>query len=233
LLPALLTAQTARPPAPEQASALTVSQLVELSAQLQVALRENDLRQAFNLASTIANAVGPRSIPAPGPLAGEIRDLEAGFGSAAPAGKALMGNSLAVKALKVGDLSKAKFYADAALREIGALESRGNSALAIEVRHVSNLVLGTVALRDGDLFTAKQRLMDAADFPAASAFPELRGPDFSLAKALIDRGEKEAVLAYFSAVRRWWPAGTAQLDQWSAAIRGGGTPILPASSRGF
>ena len=87
----------------------------------------------------------------------------------------------------------------------------------------ANLVLGRVAVHKGNLEDAKRYLIAAAQSPAT---PDLvnNGPNMSLAKDLLEKGEKQAVLDYFELCRKLWTNGGAQLDQWSQQVRDGKTP---------
>jgi tetratricopeptide (TPR) repeat protein len=87
----------------------------------------------------------------------------------------------------------------------------------------ANLVLGRVAAHKGSLEDAKRYLIAAAQSPAT---PDLvnNGPNMSLAKDLLGKGEKQAVLDFFEQCRKLWTNGAAQLDKWSQQVRDGKTP---------
>lgn len=51
----------------------------------------------------------------------------------------------------------------------------------------------------------------------------------TLANALLQKGEKDVVLEYFSLCRAFWKMGSAKLDEWSATVRGGGIPSFGAN----
>ena len=87
----------------------------------------------------------------------------------------------------------------------------------------ANLVLGRVALRKGNVDEAKRDLIASAQVPVT---PDLanNGPNMGLAKDLLEKGEKQAVLDYFELCRKVWSNGGAQLDQWSQQVRDGKAP---------
>ena len=91
--------------------------------------------------------------------------------------------------------------------------------------HNANQVRGRVALRRGDVSRAREYLAAAGDTPGS---PQLNsfGPQFMLARELLQRDEPDAVLAYLSAVRRFWthPEATRALDEAEALIRAGQIP---------
>lgn len=63
----------------------------------------------------------------------------------------------------------------------------------------------------------------AGDTPGS---PQLNsfGPNMTLARDLLQRGETAPVLAYFEQVRRFWKMGGGRLDAWSAAVEAGRIP---------
>ena len=92
----------------------------------------------------------------------------------------------------------------------------------------ANLVLGRVAVRKGNLGEAKRYLMAAAQSPVT---PDLsnNGPNMGLAKDLLEKGEKQAVLDFFEQCKKLWANGATQLDQWSQQVRDGKTPDFGGS----
>jgi hypothetical protein len=86
--------------------------------------------------------------------------------------------------------------------------------------YYGNLVLGRVALgRDHDVVKAKQALL-AAGKSHGSAGLNSFGPNMSLAKELLEAGERDSVLEFFDECRSFWRMGKAKLDAWSADIKG-------------
>jgi tetratricopeptide (TPR) repeat protein len=87
----------------------------------------------------------------------------------------------------------------------------------------ANLVLGRVAVRKGNLDDAKRYLIASAQSPVT---PDLanNGPNMGLAKDLLEKGEKQAVLDYFELCRKLWTNGGPQLDRWSQQVRDGKIP---------
>jgi thiol-disulfide isomerase/thioredoxin len=91
--------------------------------------------------------------------------------------------------------------------------------------HWGNIVLGRVALRDGKVEEARKRLLAAG---ATKGSPQLNsfGPDFELARELVNKGETAPVLEYLELVRNFWKMENGSLDYWAAAIRDGGVPMF-------
>jgi hypothetical protein len=52
-------------------------------------------------------------------------------------------------------------------------------------------------------------------------------PGMSLAKELLDRGDREVVLQYFERCRTLWPKGAGALARWKAMVEAGQTPDFP------
>ncbi len=92
--------------------------------------------------------------------------------------------------------------------------------------HKANIVLGRVALRQNDVEKAKACLLAAGHVhgdPGLSSF----GPNMSLAKELLDRGERDTVVSYLQECESFWR--DPQLTQWIQMIKAGGTPNFGAN----
>jgi hypothetical protein len=86
--------------------------------------------------------------------------------------------------------------------------------------HDANLTLGRIAVRDGRLDDAKRYLVESVRAPSARQMDY--GPSMSLAKDLLDKGEKQAVLDYFALCKKFWSNG--RLDEWSQQVKDGKVP---------
>lgn len=84
--------------------------------------------------------------------------------------------------------------------------------------HDSHVVLGRLALASGDRSAACQHLLDAGDTRGS---PQLKsfGPNMTLARDLINAGERKCVLQYFQKCRRFWEMGLDKLNEWDDAVR--------------
>ena len=114
-----------------------------------------------------------------------------------------------------GRHADAQAYASEALTRTGSVWWDG------DVRHQANLVLGRIALVEGDVDRAKEHLLAAgrvAGSPTLGSF----GPSMVLARELIEVGEREAVLEYFELCSRFWDSD--RLGRWADLVRAGGTP---------
>jgi len=131
---------------------------------------------------------------------------------------------LGMAAFVVGDMEKAHEYAEQMLGNIPDDWNRGNRL------HYGNLVLGRIAVSDGDLQRAGQYLLSAGRMPGS---PQLNsfGPDMALAKALLERGQTQVVVRYLELCLAFWKMGQDRLKEWIALIEAGRTPDFSRNLR--
>ena len=91
--------------------------------------------------------------------------------------------------------------------------------------HNSNMVLGKLALLEGDIERAKNHL-DKAGKSSGSPQLDTFGPDMKLAEELLHRGETSAVLAYLSSIKRFWEMDNGCVDRWINQIMANEMPEL-------
>jgi len=91
--------------------------------------------------------------------------------------------------------------------------------------HKANIYLGRIALQKGQLTEAKGFLRKAGETPGS---PQLNsfGPNMSLALDLLALGEKESVLKYLDACKKFWVwyLSRWKIYRWKRAIRRGEIP---------
>lgn len=89
--------------------------------------------------------------------------------------------------------------------------------------HHGHLILGHVRLRAGDEDGATEHLLDAG---RARGSPQLNsfGPNMTLAKALLERGKRQAVLDYFRECAVFWTSGIERLAEWQRTVEAGAIP---------
>jgi hypothetical protein len=110
-------------------------------------------------------------------------------------------------------------YAQRLLLEHGSPEDP-DSADAI---YSGNLILAQAALDNDDVAGAGRYLLEAATTKGTPKIQE-NGPDTSIARVLLQRGERDTVVQYFEKCRNFWPQGAAVLTRWETAIRAGRQP---------
>jgi hypothetical protein len=91
-----------------------------------------------------------------------------------------------------------------------------------------NIVLGRLALKSGDIDTAREHLLAAGRSPGSPQMNSF-GPNFSLAKDLLTTGDKAIVLEYIDLVRKFWKLDHRKLDQWKKDIEEGRAPDFGAN----
>lgn len=132
-------------------------------------------------------------------------------------------------AFMAGEHERAQTLAVELLEEAERWRENWNYGNAV---HAANLVLGRVALMRGEIDDAKKFLLAAGKTPGS---PQLNsfGPDMVFAKEMLKRGEREAVLAYFDLVEKFWRKKSARLDEWRSAIAKNEQPDFGANLRYF
>lgn len=132
---------------------------------------------------------------------------------------------LAPAALAAGETDRAGVYA----RELMALGEQLKSQPGFgpsnygQSAHVGNLVLGRIALEAGDVAGAKEHLLAAGRVPGSPTLKSF-GPDMSLAKELIEKGERETVIEYLDLCAKFWEMENGKLEQWKNVVKQGGMP---------
>lgn len=123
-----------------------------------------------------------------------------------------LAGDMAQAAFKVGDMSGAA--------ELARIHLRSHDRTAVQR---ANTILGRVALRSGDIASAKQYLLDSSG-PEAEKDVSVSGPTLVLAKELLQQGERDAVLQYLENCLLLWTRGENVIQLWIAEIKNGKTP---------
>lgn len=136
---------------------------------------------------------------------------------------------LAERAFQAQEFDKAERYAKSALETAAAHKGPAVGSIGEAIHH-GHLVLGMLALRDNDVESAGERLLEAGKTPGSPSLGSF-GPNMTLARQLLERGEREIVLDYFELCRSFWDSGVEQgkLDRWSLVVRNGGIPDFGAN----
>ena len=134
-------------------------------------------------------------------------------------------DELAKSAFAAGEIEKASRYATDLLAQAQKYPHDWNYGNVI---HHGNNVLGRVALKQGDVKEADQYLLKAGETPGS---PQLQsfGPNMSLAKDLLEAGEKDTVLRYFELCRKFWGMGAKNLNTWADEVKAGKIPSFGAN----
>jgi len=127
---------------------------------------------------------------------------------------------LAKRALNAGDAEKASAYSNRLLEMAPQYPKDWNYGNAI---YYGNFVLGRIAVQKGNLAQAGKYLLAAAGTPGSPQLDSF-GPNMTLAKELLEKGQSGIVLQYMDLCKNFWKMDRGQLDQWSATVRGGSIP---------
>ena len=134
-------------------------------------------------------------------------------------------SDLAEAAFEKGELDDAREYAEELLNLAPQFKGDWNYGNAI---HHGNLVLGRIALVEDRIEDAKTLLLEAGKSPGSPQMDSF-GPNMSLAKDLLQEGEREVVLEYFDLCRKFWDLGHDKLDAWTEEVKSGNTPEFGAN----
>lgn len=128
--------------------------------------------------------------------------------------------TLAQAAYQAGEFTKAEAYAKELLETAPKFKADWNYGNAI---YTGNSVLGLIALSHDNVGAARDYLLAASQTPGS---PQLNsfGPDFILAKQLLERGEKETVLAALKNISKFWKSREDKLKEWQENISEGKMP---------
>jgi outer membrane lipoprotein-sorting protein len=157
----------------------------------------------------------------PRTAAQELADLEQDLHGRAP-DHSFQLPALAKAALKANATDKATAYAN------DLLHTSASDPMSGQAVYDGNAVLGALALQRNDIESAKHYLLESGKTKGSPALDSF-GPNMLLAKLLLEKGERAAVLEFFESCRAFWKMGTSQLDSWSAVVRNGGMPAFGAN----
>jgi len=101
-------------------------------------------------------------------------------------------------------------------------EANGN------VVHDANMILGRIAVEEGRIEEAKRHLIASGKTRGSPVLGSF-GPNVSLAKDLLEKGEQQVVLEYFESCRKFWKMGDKQLNEWTKDIHDGRIPEFGAN----
>ena len=156
-----------------------------------------------------------------------LEDLEQDRESGNDSRQFYMLDEVTKAALWAGAFDKAADYAKELLSEAAKNADDPNYGTAM---HDANIVLGRVALRQGDVSKAGRLLLEAGRTPGSTQLNSL-GPDMTLALELLENGQRDIVLQYFVLCRHFWVSGSQQLDAWTKTVQQGGIPKFGANLR--
>lgn len=134
---------------------------------------------------------------------------------------------LGKRAFNAGQPDKAEAYGNRLLAEAPNYRNDWNYGNAI---FFGNFVLGRVALSRGNVKQASQYLLASGKTKGSPQLDSF-GPNMTLAKELLEKGESGSVLQYLELCKNFWEGQQQKLDDWSNEIRNGKTPDFGANLR--
>lgn len=157
------------------------------------------------------------------PPRASLAELEAQAGNDPMKHPGLLG-MMSDAAFAEGDVVKAERYA----RELLAHSDSDQRGLRGQAVYYGNMTLGKIALKSGDVTLAVEYMLQAGKTEGA---PELDsfGPGMALARDLLAKGEKDAVLTYLTECRSFWRMEKGKLAEWTANIEAGVKPVFGAN----
>jgi hypothetical protein len=123
-------------------------------------------------------------------------------------------------------LDDGKTAAESCARLLKEAQAPGNAADRAYVTHHVHAALGLIALTQDKIADAKKSLVDSeVALDGGDAF----APDYALALALLQQGERAAVTEFLNATLKFCPASKPDVEKWIAEIEDHQTPIFEAS----
>jgi len=158
------------------------------------------------------------------PLLPRSNQYERAYALTPEAYKSYLLKDLAKTAFDVGETNKARMYAEKMLQ--GANLQKKDWNLGNDI-FFGNMVLGRLALKAGDIEQAKHYLIEAGKTPGSPQLDSF-GPNMTLAKELLEKGQTEVVLEFFDLCAKFWRYQP-QLSEWTAAVKRDGIPDFGAN----
>ena len=134
-------------------------------------------------------------------------------------------NDAAKDSFVVGQIEDAQKYAQELMTLLPQFQGNWNYGNAVQD---ANLVLGRVAARAGRIDDAKRYLLEAGKSPGSPQMDSF-GPNMSLAKDLLEKGERQVVLEHFELCRKFWKMHDGRLDTWRQEVKDGKIPDFGAN----
>jgi hypothetical protein len=209
------TRQGRVPPAPPDDHEVAA----RLCGQLREAAGRNDSGRVEKLSAELIQVYARLDSP-PATFPQRLAGQEAKAANVTGIDRFVMLATLAKAAFNAGESGKAKAYADELLESAGKFPGNWNYGNAVYYGH---FVLGRIALREGQLPRASEHLLKSGKTPGS---PQLNtfGPNMSLAKELLEKGQTAPVLEFFALCGKFWKMDRGVLAEWSSTVRGGGIP---------
>lgn len=110
---------------------------------------------------------------------------------------------------------------------ISLIETTSEERTAGELFYFGYFTKGMVAVKKGDTDKAVEFLLKSAETSGSPLFN--RGPNMSLAKALLEAGQKDAVIEFLDKCGKFWKYDRSKREKWISEIKDGKTPDFGSS----
>jgi hypothetical protein len=210
----LISAATLRA-APQQPDKQEMYRMLD---DIRASIRLDDWNEAWRIAVRLNGSIVERLTKTGSSPDLELQHLESMAGNNSITRGPLLAR-LAHTALAAGNLEKAGRYANEALAE----SKHGVFWWTGDAIHQGNIVLGRLALLNGNVAEARRYLLLAGQTPGSTLLAS-QGPNMALARDLLERGESAAVLQYLEECGAFWTGNRGKLAEWTALIRAGLKP---------
>jgi hypothetical protein len=134
-------------------------------------------------------------------------------------------NDAAKESFVAGNAGEAKKYAQELMALLPKYPKDWNYGNAVQD---ANLVLGRIAVKEGRIDEAKRYLIAAGNSPGSPQMDSF-GPNVSLARDLLEKGERDVVIQYLELCRKFWKMERGSLDKWIQEIKDGKIPNFGAN----
>jgi len=134
-------------------------------------------------------------------------------------------NDAAKESFVVGNVEDATKYAEELMTLLPKFPGDWNYGNAVQD---ANLVLGRIAVKEGRIDEAKRYLIAAGNSPGSPQMNSF-GPNVSLAKDLLEKGERDVAIQYLELCRRFWTMDRGRLEKWIQEIKAGKIPDFGAN----
>jgi hypothetical protein len=186
--------------------------------ELRAAIRAEDWAEASRISIRLnAELLAKRTRTQASPLL-ELQHLQM-LGGSNPITRNPLLPRMAKAAFAASEWERAANYAHEALEAA----THGVFPWTGDAIHQGNIVLGRLALRKADIESAKRYLLAAGKTPGSSSLDSL-GPNMALARDLLERGERDAVVTYLEECGQFWGGNRGKLAEWVALVKAGLQP---------
>ncbi|MEM1059796.1 MAG: hypothetical protein AAGK14_11155 [Verrucomicrobiota bacterium] len=128
--------------------------------------------------------------------------------------------TVARTALKAHQDDRAKAYAEELLSVSTGYREDWNYGNAL---YDANVVLGHLALKNGEVEEAETYLLAAGDSPGSPQLDTF-GPDLRLADQMLAKGRDKAVIVFLERIAKFWNDHQEEIEEWIVTIRNGKSP---------